>query len=122
MLKACRVCESSRNVEPSARPEAEGESGHSFLTLRPGVRSSCRSGGGSEGSASSPCWSPGPADPGPACAADAPADGHEGFTESAERQRQMKKKTTTKHTWTEQKRADESRVGSSAAGLRSLHC
>lgn len=40
--------------------------------IRRGIRSSCHSEGSSGGSASSPCWSPGPSDPEPACEADAP--------------------------------------------------
>lgn len=46
-----------------------------FTIIRRGIRSSCHSEGGSGGSASSPCWSPGPADPEPACEACAPAWG-----------------------------------------------
>lgn len=43
-----------------------------IIIIRRGIRSSCYSEGSSEGSASSPCWFPGPSDPEPACGSDAP--------------------------------------------------
>lgn len=57
----------------------ESESGDlwqpSVIIFTQGIHSSCCSEGSSEGSASSPGWSPGPADPEPACGASAPAWG-----------------------------------------------